>query len=101
MNILVLKSKPFNPNIVLDIYNAASKSSDLKKINVKFTQNIVRNHPNKKYNLNKLNLYVTKEFVNGFTLSLRGENLTDEVVEVVPFYNTEGREIYLTLGYTW
>ncbi len=51
--------------------------------------------------LNKLNLYVTKEFVNGFTLSLRGENLTDEVVEVVPFYNTEGREIYLTLGYTW
>ena len=51
--------------------------------------------------LNKLNLYVTKEFVNGMTLSLKAENITDEVVEVVPFYNSEGREIYLTLGYKW
>ena len=51
--------------------------------------------------LNKLNLYVTKEFVNGLTLSLKAENITDEVVEVIPFYNTEGREIYLTLQYNW
>ena len=51
--------------------------------------------------LNKLNLYVTKEFVNGMTLSLKAENITDEVVEVIPFYNSEGREIYLTLGYKW
>ena len=51
--------------------------------------------------LTKLDLVVTKEFTNGVTLSLRGENLTDEVVEVVPFYNTEGREVHLTLGYKW
>ena len=51
--------------------------------------------------LNKINLYVTKEFVNGLTLSFKAENITNEVVEVVPFYNTEGREIYLTLGYKW
>ena len=32
---------------------------------------------------NKLNLYVTKEFTNGLTL--KAENITDEVVEVVSF----------------
>lgn len=51
--------------------------------------------------LNKLNLYVTKEFTNGLTISFKAENITDEVVEVVPFYNTQGTEYYLTLGYTW
>ena len=51
--------------------------------------------------LNKLNLYVTKEFTNGLTVSFKAENITDEVVEVVPFYNTKGSEYYLTLGYTW
>lgn len=51
--------------------------------------------------LNKLNLYVTKEFTNGLTVSFKAENITDEVVEVVPFYNTKGAEYYLTLGYKW
>ena len=51
--------------------------------------------------LHKVDLVVSKEFANGVTLSLRGENLTDEVVEVVPFYNTEGRELHFTLGYKW
>lgn len=51
--------------------------------------------------LNKLNLYVTKEFTNGLTVSFKAENITDEVVEVVPFYNTKGSEYYLTLGYKW
>ena len=51
--------------------------------------------------LNKLNLYVTKVFTNGLTLSFKAENITDEIVEVVPFYNTQGREIYLTLDYKW
>ena len=51
--------------------------------------------------LNKLNLYVTKVFTNGLTLSFKAENITDEIVEVVPFYNTQGREIYLTLHYKW
>jgi len=51
--------------------------------------------------LNKLNLYVTKQFTNGLTISFKAENITDEVVEVVPFYNTQGTEYYLTLGYTW
>jgi len=45
--------------------------------------------------LNKLNLYVTKEFTNGLTISFKAENITDEVVEVVPFYNTQGTEYYL------
>jgi len=51
--------------------------------------------------LKKLNLYITKGFTNGLTLSLKIENLTDEVVEVIPFYNNKGKEIYLTLGYKW
>ena len=51
--------------------------------------------------LKKLNLYITKGFTNGLTLSLKIENLTDEVVEVVPFYNNKGKEVYLTLGYKW
>ena len=51
--------------------------------------------------LKKLNLYITKGFTNGLTLSLKIENLTDEVVEVIPFYNNKGKEVYLTLGYKW
>ena len=45
--------------------------------------------------------FITKEFVNGMTLSFKAENITDEIVEVIPFYNSEGREIYLTLDYKW
>ena len=51
--------------------------------------------------LQKVDLYITKVFENGITLSFKGENLTDEVVEVVPMYNTQGTEYYLTLGYKW
>jgi len=51
--------------------------------------------------LNKLNLYVTKEWDNGVILSFRGENLTNENAEVVPFYGVEGREFNLTLNYKW
>ena len=51
--------------------------------------------------LHKLDLLVSKEFDNGFTVALRADNLTNEVVEVVPFYNTEGRNVHLTLNYVW
>ena len=50
---------------------------------------------------NKLNLYVTQEWDNGVILSFKGENLTNENAEVVPFYGVEGREFYLTLNYKW
>lgn len=51
--------------------------------------------------LKKLNFYATKDFTNGFILSLKVENITDEEVEVVPFYGVEGTEYYITLNYNW
>ena len=51
--------------------------------------------------LEKLDFYITKEFSNGVTLAFKVENLTDEVVEVTPYYDTRGRELNLTLGYKW
>ena len=51
--------------------------------------------------LHKLDLTIVKEFTNGVTLALKGTNLTDEVVEVTPYYNNQGREINLALNYKW
>ena len=51
--------------------------------------------------LNKLDLYVTREWPNGVTVAFRGENLTDEDTEVVPFYGVQGREFFLTINYKW
>lgn len=51
--------------------------------------------------LQKVNLYITKVFTNGVTVSFKGENLTDEEVEITPGYSTQGTEYHLTLGYKW
>ena len=51
--------------------------------------------------LNKLDMFVTKQWPNGLTLAFRGENLTDEEAEVVPFYGVQGRELSVTLDYRW
>ena len=44
---------------------------------------------------------MSKVLDNGMTVALRIENLTDQVVEVVPYYNNNGREVYLTIDYKW
>ena len=51
--------------------------------------------------LHKLDFYITKEWSNGVVLSFKGENLTNEVVEVIPFYDAIGRQYHLTLDYKW
>ena len=51
--------------------------------------------------LKKLNFYVTKRYSNGFSVNFKLENITDEEAEVLPYYDNEGREIYLTIQYTW
>ncbi len=51
--------------------------------------------------LEKVNFYVTKLFNNGVTVGFKIENLTDQVVEVVPYYDSNGREVYLTVDYKW
>lgn len=51
--------------------------------------------------LHKLDLTIVKEFTNGVTLALKGTNLTDEVVEVTPYYNNQGRQFNLALNYKW
>ena len=51
--------------------------------------------------LEKLDFYVTRKFTNGVSLAFKVENVTDEIVEVTPFYDSRGRELYLTLGYKW
>ena len=50
--------------------------------------------------LEKLNFYLTQKW-NNFTASLKIENVLDQEVEIVPFYNNEGREYYLTFNYIW
>jgi len=51
--------------------------------------------------LHKVNFYITKKLNNGITLGFKAENITNEQVEVLPFYPVEGREMYLTLDYKW
>ena len=51
--------------------------------------------------LYKLDFFITKEWTNGIILSFKGENLTDEIVEVVPGYDSIGRQYHLTLDYKW
>lgn len=51
--------------------------------------------------LKKLNFYATKRFNNGMALSFKAENITNEEAEIIPFYDNEGREYYLTLHYNW
>ena len=51
--------------------------------------------------LHKLDLFITKEWTNGMVLSFKGENLTNEIVEIVPGYDSFGRQYHLTLDYKW
>ena len=51
--------------------------------------------------LKKLNIYVGKQFASGLNLNFTIDNVTDEEVEVLPFYNSQGREYRLALTYTW
>ena len=51
--------------------------------------------------LKKLNFYITKRYSNGLSVNFKLENITDEEAEVLPYYNNEGREIYLTIQYNW
>lgn len=51
--------------------------------------------------LTKLSFYLTKRYSNGFSVNFTIDNITDEEAEVLPYYDSEGREIYLTLQYNW
>ena len=51
--------------------------------------------------LTKLSVYITKRFTNGMNLNFAIDNITDEEVEVLPYYNNQGRQINLTLQYNW
>ena len=46
-------------------------------------------------------MYITKRFTNGMNLNFAIDNITDEEVEVLPYYNNQGRQINLTLQYNW
>ena len=51
--------------------------------------------------LKKLSVYITKRFSNGMNLNFAVENITDEEVEILPYYDNQGRQINLTLQYNW
>lgn len=51
--------------------------------------------------LKVLDLYAIKKFSNGWSLSGRIDNITDEEAEPVPGYGNDGREIYITVNYNW
>ena len=51
--------------------------------------------------LKKLNVYVGKQFASGVNLNFTIENATDQEVEVLPGYSSQGREYRLALTYTW
>lgn len=50
--------------------------------------------------LQKVNFYITKN-IDKFIISFKIENILDEQAEILPFYDNEGREVYLTLNYKW
>ena len=51
--------------------------------------------------LKKLNIYVGKQFASGINLTLTIDNVTDQEVEVLPYYNSQGREFRVALNYKW
>jgi len=51
--------------------------------------------------LTKLSVYITKRFTNGMNLNFAIDNITDEEVEILPYYDNQGRQINLTLQYNW
>ena len=51
--------------------------------------------------LKKLNIYVGKQFASGINLNFTIDNVTDQEVEVLPYYNSQGREYRLALNYKW
>ena len=51
--------------------------------------------------LKKLNIYVGKQFPSGVNINFTIDNVTDEEVEVLPFYDSQGREYQFTVQYNW
>jgi outer membrane cobalamin receptor len=51
--------------------------------------------------LTKLNIYVGKQFASGVNINFTIDNATDEEVEVLPLYNSQGREYQITVQYNW
>ena len=50
--------------------------------------------------LEKLNFYITGQW-NKIQVSFKLENVLNEQVEILPGYDNEGREMYLTIQYNW
>ena len=51
--------------------------------------------------LKKLKIYVGKQFVSGVNINFTIDNVTDQEVEVLPGYDSQGREYQLTVNYNW
>ncbi len=51
--------------------------------------------------LKKLNIYVGKQVASGVNLNFTIDNVTDQEVEVLPGYDSQGREYQLTVQYNW
>lgn len=50
--------------------------------------------------LERLDFSIVKRWEK-FTLSFKVQNLLDDVVEIVPYYENDGREFHLTMDYNW
>ena len=50
--------------------------------------------------LEKLNFYLTGQW-SKLQVSFKIENVLNEEVEILPGYDNEGREFYLTIQYNW
>jgi hypothetical protein len=51
--------------------------------------------------LKKLNVYIGKRFPSGVNINFTIDNVTDEEVEVLPSYGSQGREYQFTVQYNW
>jgi outer membrane cobalamin receptor len=51
--------------------------------------------------LKKLNVYIGKRFTSGVNVNFTIDNVTDEEVEVLPSYGSQGREYQITVQYNW
>lgn len=50
--------------------------------------------------LERLDFSIVKRWEK-FTLSFKVQNLLDDVVEIIPYYENDGREFHLTMDYNW
>ena len=101
------KKFPKSQIVVFDCFRSGEKFSNgnLKSFGhftnlVGFEGDLICGNINSKEDLEKLNFYITGQW-NKIQVSFKLENVLNKQVEILPGYDNEGREMYLTIQYNW